>query len=177
MKTLKITIFLLVLGFSFNPAKAQFNPGDDINAMITAGFGTSFGSGLPIFGRAEFGINDYISLGGQLSYQSYSYGFFGSTWRINLIGINARANYHFNEIFDLADNWDVYGGASLGYYIANSTLNGSDIFLDDEPNEGGFGVVIQIGARYFFQDNLAVNFEVGGGNIASVGSLGLTVTF
>ncbi|MEM1135219.1 MAG: hypothetical protein AAGI07_05220 [Bacteroidota bacterium] len=170
---------LIISSFSLaQNAKAQFNPYDDGRKIGTVGVGFS-GWGIPIFGRLEVPIVDNITVGGGLSFRTYSESFAGSRWRHNIFGINALGNYHFNELFEFTDEWDLYAGLTLGYYAWGTSFDGNNIDgVDYRGNgNGGLGIGAQIGGRYFFQDNIAVNLELGGGNVVAGGNIGVSFLF
>lgn len=160
-----LIVAVLALVFSTSVVNAQFNPYSDQTVLLSAGIGVS-GWGVPLFARLDYPVAENITVGGGLSYQSYSrFGLSG----YSLIGIQARGNYHFNELFELSsDEFDLYGGASLGYYIYNTPSN--DIY----SSMGGFSFGIQAGARYFLTEKLAFNAEFGGGSVISAATIGVT---
>ena len=170
MKKLSFLFVVVAAMFLFNTAaQAQFNPYAESAKMLTAGIGVS-GWGVPIFARFELPVANNFTVGGQVSYQSYSrYGLSG----FSLIGIAARGSYHFNEVFEIDnDQWDIYGGASLGFFIYDHP---NDWVGNSSTSELGLG--IHIGGRYFFNDNLGLNLEIGSGSITTSTTLGLTFVF
>lgn len=180
MKHLKLLFGVLLTSvITFSSSHAQFNPYSDVNAMATVGIGVS-GWGIPFYGRFEKGITDNISIGGQISYQSdkEEYSSFGFTtgWRHTIIGLSARGNYHFNEILNIGDGWDLYSGASLGYYIWNTKTTGDD-FGESYRGSGSGGLYLgfQVGGRYFINEKFAINAEFGRGTVLGSGMLGLTI--
>jgi outer membrane protein W len=60
---------------------------------------------------------------------------------------------------------------NLNYYcwIVDDKKN-NDLLVVDEP----FGVGAQIGARYYFNKNFAINIEAGTGSVNSLGKIGIT---
>lgn len=159
-----LVVAVLALVFSTSVVNAQFNPYSDQSALLSVGIGVS-GWGVPLFARLDYPVAENITVGGGLSYQSYSrFGLSG----FSLIGIQARGNYHFNELFELtSDEFDLYGGASLGYFIYNSPNDSFD-------NMGGFSLGIQVGGRYFLSEKIALNAEFGGGSVISAATIGVT---
>jgi hypothetical protein len=85
------------------------------------------------------------------------------------MGISGNFNYHFNNLFHIPRNWDLYAGLNLGFYSWNSP--------DDYggSHTSGLGLGAQIGARYFIARHVALNLEFGGGNAFTDGKFGLTV--
>lgn len=179
MKVFNFTVLLFTLGLCVSEAVAQFNPYSEKAILGNAGIGIS-GYGIPIYASVDFGIADNITLGGGIGYQrdTESFSFLGTTtkWRHSIFNITARGSYHFNEILSLEDNWDIYGGLDLGYYIWDTKLSegGTNVSYSGSGS-GGLGVAIRGGARYFFKENLAANLEVGGGNVLSSARIGVTL--
>ncbi|MFV2016203.1 MAG: outer membrane beta-barrel protein, partial [Candidatus Heimdallarchaeota archaeon] len=151
---------------------AQFDPYSDEAKMLTTGIGVS-GWGIPIFVRYEQGIAENITIGGTVSYQSKGYGSTGYKWRVSYFGISARGSYHFNELLDLNDSWDLYAGPSVGYYFGKFR---TDDFVDGTAN-GGFGIGLHAGARYFINEKIAVNLDAGGGSLFGGVTIGATFIF
>jgi hypothetical protein len=135
--------------------------------QVNAGIGLSTW-GLPLYVGADYGFDKNISAGGELSYRSFSDRIYGITYRHSIIGISGNANYHFGNMAGLEDIIDVYAGLNAGFYVWSSS---SDYVGNDG---GGFGIGAQIGGRYYFKKNMAVNVELGGGNAFSGGKLGLS---
>ncbi len=63
----------------------------------------------------QAGILEKISVGGIAGYSSSSYGVIGYKWTYSYMFIGARGEYHFVDV-DL-ENFDLYGGLTLGYNI------------------------------------------------------------
>lgn len=160
MNKISITILFLSLSmFSFSQA-----PLEKGNIQLNAGFGISSWSN-PVYFGADYGVSDLITIGTEVSYQSYKQ--FSTTSTI--IGIQANGNYHFNELLNVPSIWDIYAGLNVNYY--NWTIkNSNSSLIDDEP----FGLGGQIGVRYFFSEKFAFNLEFGGGNVNSGGKIGIT---
>lgn len=169
---MKNKIFFAVFAFFalFSTSSyAQYNPYSDGSGLITVGVGAS-GWGIPVFLRYEHPVADNITVGGSLSYQSKSYAY----WKGTYYGLDGRGSYHFNEILNVPDEWDFYGGASLGYYIYNWKWKGEHYGYEYDPASGSFNIGLHVGARYFLKENLAVNVELGGGSATSGGTIGVT---
>ncbi|UZR94230.1 hypothetical protein [Chondrinema litorale] len=178
IKSLFIGLVLFIAFTLSNNAQAQYNPYDNGSNIVTIGVGAS-GWGVPIYASLEIPVADNITAGGILSYQSYSNRYSTFKYRHTIFGIGVLGNYHFNELLQISDEWDVYAGLTLGYYIWNSKYDGSGSSVDySGPESSGIGLGAQLGGRYFFKDNLAVNVEVGGGYTAlSNGKVGLSIFF
>src|SRR5680860_1917862 len=84
-------------------------------------------------------------------------------------------NYHFNELLEMPSNWDLYMGLSLGFIVFSSKWDGPGSSIEYAGNgNSGLYLYAQIGGRYFFSDNIAVNLQLGGGNYFSGGKIGIT---
>jgi hypothetical protein len=92
------------------------------------------------------------------------------------IGFGARGAYHFNFIEKL----DVYAGLTLGYVIQSAVVTyGSawdNIPKTDYPATSFFLFGVNIGARYFFTNNIGAYLELGYSGL-QVASVGLSVKF
>ena len=156
-------------------------------AQLNAGFGLS-SYGFPVYAGLDFGVAPNVTLGVEGSYRSYN-NFKNDIYEYNssIIGLGANVNYHFNEAFDLPNNFDIYGGATLGYYIFNNTnkyigpSNLKDYYKEskyyDYSRASGVGLGLQVGTRYFFNDKFGLNLELGGGSTIAGGKFGITYKF
>ncbi len=145
-------------------AQSQISKGQ---SQFNAGFGLS-SWGLPLYIGLDYGMMEDITVGGELSYRSYSDHFFGENYKHTIIGISGNGNYHFNSLLNIPDNIDFYAGLNLGFYIWSS----SSSYTGDNASRLGLG--LQVGGRYYFNDKLGVNLELGGGNAFATGKLGLS---
>ena len=122
--------------------------------QVNAGLGGIAGGALPIFVGLDYGYDKNISFGGDLSLWSKVRGFDNS---VLVLGITANANYHFVEILQLEDIFDVYAGVDVGFSSYYGLLGGG-----------------HIGGRYYFKKNMAVNLELGLVSAYSSGKVGLS---
>ncbi|MEI6820949.1 MAG: outer membrane beta-barrel protein [Bacteroidota bacterium] len=150
MKKYFLTIVLLILTsamFAQCPiAKGQ--------TQLDAGLGFS-SWGVPVYVGLDYGIAQDFTIGGELSFHSYSHDGTNSS----IFGLSANGNYHFNRIMEIPNNWDFYAGLNLGFF--NTYFS-------------GLGLGVQIGGRYYFNSKWGVNLEFGGGNTASGGQFGVS---
>jgi outer membrane immunogenic protein len=137
--------------------------------QFNAGVGFS-GGGLPVYIGADFGVLNDITAGIEASFRSYTEDLYGSSYTSNVFGISGNGNYHFNTILEIPKRWDFYAGISIGYYSWSlpSYYPGT--------NSSGIGFGAQIGGRYFFNKNFALNLEFAGSNAFSGGKIGITYT-
>ena len=136
-------------------------------SQLNAGVGLS-SWGVPVYIGLDYGVHPDITVGGELSYRSYSDKYANVNYDHSVIGISGNGNYHFNRVLEIPKKWDFYAGLNLGFYIWNSPndYQGS--------HSSGLGLGAQVGGRYFFSDKIGLNLEFGGGNAFSGGKLGLT---
>jgi len=92
----------------------------------------------------------------------------GTNFELDWLNLGVKGNYYFDNLFGLNDpDWDVYGGANLGYsiYMGDNDTKDSDI---------DFG--LQVGARWFWNDKWGLYLEIAGGNVSGLSpGLGVTV--
>lgn len=164
---MKKLIFAASLILIFNLSFAQ-SPIPEGSKQLNAGFGFS-SWGLPIYVGMDFGVHPDISVGGEVSFRSYSNRWNGVSYSHSILGISANGNYHFNSLLEIPTEWDLYAGLNLGFYIWSSpeAYGGTQ--------SSGLGLGIQVGGRYYFSHKLGVNLEFGGGNAFSGGKVGLTI--
>ena len=149
---------LLLAGFLLTVATASAQATLDKGALqLNAKLGFS-GWGVPITVGADYGIADDITVGGELSFRSYSTTYFNHS----IFGVFANGNYHFNRLFELPSQVGVYAGLSLGYFVASSSSD----YVGTSYSQPGCN--LQTGARYFFNNKFGVNAEV------VLGAIGLT---
>ena len=172
MKSLKTLFFALFIGGACATASAQGGAFDYINA----GIGVS-GWGSPIYVGVDKTVADKITVGGVLSAQRKTerWGLLGTNYRRvhTVIGIGANANYHFLEP---TDEFDVYAGATLGYYIWNTRSTEAGVATNSGDGLGGVGVGLQVGGRYDL-DKVIIHAEVGGGTVFSSARVGVSFPF
>jgi hypothetical protein len=169
IKMKKLSIMLLLSAISLFAVTAQ-DPLDKGRVQLNAGVGFS-GWGVPIYVGMDFGVSRDITLGFEVSYRHYKENYSDTKYNSSILGISGNANYHFNRIMKIPDNWDFYAGLNIGFYAWTSPYG--------YPGEGdsGLGLGLQVGGRYFISENFGLNLEVGGGNAFSGGKFGITVIF
>ncbi len=171
----KISLFLLIVGFSLTQLKAQAFQTGDMVGNLGVGFGWyGYGYGatsLPAFSLSlEKGIKDIenigpLSIGGIVGFKHASYAWQTSyNWSWNDIIIAARGAIHY-DLFKV-DKLDTYGGVALGvrlqsysYYTYNANLD--YVKAHDNYTHGLFA--LYVGGRYYFTDKLAAFGELGYG--------------
>ncbi len=163
MKKLILALALLVgviAIFAQNPlavGQTQFN----------AGLGFS-NWGVPVYLGLDYGAGRDVSVGGEVSFNSYRESYHDNRYNHSIIGISGNVNYHFNRVLNIPSNWDFYAGLNLGYYVWQSP--------NDYPGDykNGIGLGGQIGGRYYFTDTIGFNLQFGGSSAYSGGKFGLS---
>lgn len=156
MKTLLLAFALFIVGSTYSYAQGPIAIGQ---SQLNVGIGLS-SWGLPIYGGLDYGVHKDITVGGQLSYRSYS----NEGLSASVTGISGNANYHFNSILKLRKDWNFYAGISLGYFNWSSTFG---------SYASGLRTFGQVGVRYYFNNSTGINFEAGLGSF-SEGKLGVS---
>jgi outer membrane immunogenic protein len=164
---MKRIILLLIL---FVAASAIFAQCPVAKGQAQFNGGVGFSSwGVPIYMGLDYGIHKDVTLGGELSFNSYREKYANHYYNHTITGISGNCNYHFNHILNIPQDWDFYAGLNLGFYIWKSPDNyyGS--------HSSGLDLGAQIGGRYYFTETVGVNLEFGGGNAFSAGKIGVSV--
>lgn len=174
---LKSLILASLFSFGFFCANSQVVEKGDKILNLGLGLGSALYHGSyyktsvpPISASFEVIIKDdlfdskgAIGIGGYLGYSAnkstYNYGGGTYGWKYSNIIIGPRGYLHYN----LMDKLDTYAGAMVGYWISSNKEYGT---IQTGYSAGSYGGVIFsgfIGARYFFNDNLAGMVELGSG--------------
>lgn len=142
-----------------NLAVAQYKKGDNL-LNIGLGLNSYYSGGVPLSAIYEAGVTDEISFGGGIDYLSYHYGVGGTDYSYTATYIGLRGSYHFNELLNLKnENWDIYGGLSLGYRSFSwKGYNGASV---GDAYGSGLFLGIHAGTRYYFSKSVGGFFELG----------------
>lgn len=145
-----LLLFLLIPGFMFSQQAL-----DKGQWQVNAGAGFS-NRGIPVYGGIEYAFHRDMTIGaeGALS-------FFDKSTYFGAIG---NWNYHFNELLNISNDWDLYAGVNAGIYLG---LNNATPL--------GFMGGLQIGGRYYFNEKFGINLQAGGSNIYGGGRLGVSI--
>jgi outer membrane immunogenic protein len=163
----KIVLLLAFFGMTSLVLKAQGNLATG-GLQVNAGLGLS-GWGAPVYVGLDYGYSEEITFGGEVSFRTYNERWINERYRHNIIGISGNGNYHFNSLLNLPSEWDLYGGANVGFYVWSSGNN--------YPGDGrsGLGFGLQAGGRYYFNNKVGLNVELGGSNTFGGGKVGVTI--
>jgi hypothetical protein len=166
---MKNTILLVALVFAstFAIAQGRLTKGQN---QLNAGFGFS-GWGLPVYVGFDHGVGKDITVGAELSFRAYRESFRQVNYSHTIFGFSANGNYHFNNLLDIDEEWDVYAGLNIGFYAWSSPNNYPGNYASSP------GLSAQVGGRYFFNSRTGLNLEFLGGNVLSGGKFGITHRF
>ncbi len=128
--------------------------------VATAGF--TYGQAQKQLNIGLVGVSYEIPLGAAITIAPAAF----TNFDFNHVTLGVKANYYFDELFGLTEEWDVYGGANLGFGIAMNNDNGNESDLD-------FG--LQVGGRWFWNETWGVYVEIGGGALGGA-AYGVGVT-
>lgn len=146
----RLPIFLVIMMWTL-PMFGQ-SPIGKGGRQLNMGVGL-YSRSIPLYAGMDFGVHKDITVGPQ----------FGIDLRFNSFSISGRGDYHFNTLMEIPRDWDFYAGLNVGFAAGI----GNDDF---DPFEVG----IQIGGRYYWNSQWAVNLEFGGGSNLSGGRFGVS---
>jgi outer membrane immunogenic protein len=137
-------------------------------SQLNLGVGLS-GWGVPVYAGFDYGVHQDITLGAEFSWRSYRENWKKNYYNHSIIGISGNANYHFNRVLSIPQNFDFYAGLNLGFFIWSSPHSYAGNY------RSGLGLGGQIGGRYYFTERFGINLEFGGGNAFYGGKFGITL--
>jgi outer membrane immunogenic protein len=182
MKKLSFIGLLAIAGAGLN-AQAPIKSGEK---QLNAGVGIS-SWGNPVYAGLEFGLPNDFSAGFQGMYESYKHAenrFY--KYKHSIFTASGFANYHFNRVFKMPSQWDLYAGLSLNYFIfSDQSEYVGPAYLSDDMRRNNrvyspsneFGFSGQIGGRYFFTKSFGINLEGNTGSLTHGGKFGITYKF
>lgn len=161
------TLHILIIFLSTSLVALGQNPLPVGKTQLNAGLGFS-DYGVPVYIGLDYGVHKDITIGGELSFRSYSDNYNGTGYDHGIMGISGNGNYHFNSLLNISEKFDFYAGLNLGFYAWTSS--------SDYPgnHNSGVGLGMQVGGRYYFSQKVGINLELGGGNSVSGGKFGVT---
>lgn len=169
----KLLIFAALMAVSTLSFGQRLQEGE---RQVNAGLGfNSGGWNIPIYASVDYGIYPDISVGGILSYSSRDYEYENHKNKGSWLSIGAKADYHFNTLLEIPNEWDLYAGLTLAYNYFKYDNDWHNDYKGYDKSK--LGLSVQIGGRYYFDERWAVNLEFGGNNIASGGKIGVTYKF
>lgn len=160
---MKRIILVLALALSLSGLHAQEeSPTAKGNRLLNIGVGVFGGTSTPNFMPLHIGMDFFIinnlSLGFDLSWRYYASKI--EKDRHMLFPVQAVVDYHFNELMHMNSSWDFYAGLKLGPGYMYTKEEWEDW---DTHYESGVKFVFDgvIGFRYYFNEKVGVNSEIG----------------
>ena len=143
-KGLFVVLFALLAGMTVNAQAFQGKGSSQLSVGITSGFNTY--DILGIQGNYDYGVADFISVGGQVNL------LFDDDFKMY---VGPRANFHLLNAITPSKTgpFDVYLSATMGVQFGGKT----------KFNGGGY-----LGASYDITSHIAVKLEVGSNVMAGV---------
>lgn len=182
MKKLVLLATALVAALSMS---AQIKVGEQVVSgtlgLINNVYGSYYDSKFPpITASYEYGLLENawgvdglsVGVGGVIAYtgakdiyEHYDGSEYGYKYSSIIIAAKGYAHYDVLGMFDMkVDNLDTYAALTLGYNIGTSKQWGDWYYATGSAaSRAGLVYGFQIGARYWFMDNLAANLELGYG--------------
>jgi len=139
--TLLLGIFLIAGALLAQDGKAPLSKGErQLN------FGLGFNDwGLPVYAGMDFAVHDDVTVGPMINTVIGGNNAY--------LGIAGRGDYHFNRIIGIPSEFDFYAGANVGVRM----------WFDEDNNSSNMSFGIQVGGRWYWSDQWALNLELGGG--------------
>lgn len=158
-----LLVFVAVAAFAYGQSPLPVG-----KAQLNLGVGLT-GWGVPVYAGFDYSVHKDITLGAEFSWRSYRENWKSNYYNHTIMGISGNANYHFNTVLSIPQNWDFYAGINLGFFVWTSPNNYPGNY------RSGLGLGGQIGGRYYFTERFGLNLEFGGGNAFYGGKFGITV--
>ena len=138
MKKISIIILSLLIGVALQAQKGGVAPLAKGDLQIN--FGTGFSNhGLPVYVSLDIAVHKDVTITPEVHIK------FDDDVRG---GALFKADYHWNYLIGIPNNWDFYSGARVGL----------DFGDDLEPDFG-----IQVGGRWYWSERWGLNLELAGG--------------
>ncbi|MFA6923475.1 MAG: hypothetical protein WC223_04395 [Bacteroidales bacterium] len=157
---------------------AYENTGEQLNIKI--------GSTGPFGAKAEYMVSDKMGMGIIFNYANSSYSWNEDSYDINnnpivynykislpRLRFLASFNFHFGD----SESFDPFLVIAAGYSSFNAQATSNDPMFATETIKGLIPVAFRagFGMRYFFSDNIGINFEIGLGGPAIQGGLSFKI--
>ena len=166
MKKLAVFVLMTAMMVGFTQvSKAQGFKEGGIDLNLGLGTTTSIGF-IPVYFGGNYMIKDFLSVGAEVQFRldNYNYGYVGNNYDLHRTGFAflTRADYHFNDLLKLPEEFDVYAGVDMGVAFYGD-YDGDD-FYDDWYDGENFYFIFgpHAGGRWMFADKFGVNAEFGG---------------
>lgn len=149
---------------------AQETYGNTANLGFGLGYGNIYRSTLPVLHfNYEFDVAKNITLAPFAYLIHYRYSnrwnnkkYYYRSWTIP---VGVKGTYYFDELLNLNSNFDVYGGASVGFNIRSARWD-NDYFGPEYKYESSFSPLyldLNIGAEYHINDKIGLILDLSTG--------------
>jgi outer membrane immunogenic protein len=170
-----VLLTAMLFGFSQMSNAQNFKEGG-IDLNLGVGFTSSIGF-IPVYFGGNYMIKDFLSVGAEMQFRldNANYGYLGNSYDYHRSGFAflTRADYHFNDLLKLPEEFDVYGGIDMGVAIYGDYKSNDFDYEWTDTNDFYFVFGPHAGGRWMFADKFGLNAEVGGrsgdGAFAKVG--------
>ena len=129
-------------------------------------FGWGGASFIPLHIGMDFFILNNFSLGFDANWRYYN----SAAHKHQLFSGQIVVDYHFNELMNMSNSWDFYAGVKAGPGYMTDSGEWGALYAKGVK----FVFDARIGVRYYFNEKLAVNSEVGVMSVSGTNTSGVT---
>jgi outer membrane immunogenic protein len=153
---IKLALFSVALCIG-TVSHAQYN-----DSHLNAGLGVN-SLGVPLYLSYDFPIVEDINLSIWTSFQAttdrYFYNGYDYKLKQTIFGFGVLSQYYIDRVVNLPEQFDVYGGLGLGFYVWQTN---TDPLFDSyrDSGGGGVGIIGTVGGRYYISSKVALNLEI-----------------
>ena len=171
----RIAFYLALAIFTLSLKAQEELPTAKGNKLLNVGTGIFGGSGglnfIPLHIGMDFFIVNNLSVGFDFNWRYYNSQ--ETVGKPSLFSVQAVVDYHFNELMNLSPSWDFYAGIKLGpgYMFTKEELEGYNLHYKRGVK---FVFDARIGIRYYFNEKLAINSDVGVISVGGTNTSGVT---
>lgn len=122
------------------------------------------GYGLPLYLDLDIAIHEDVTIAPGFYFDLENNDNYYYDNNNDHFGIYIKGDYHFNRLFSIPSEFDLYAGATLKYRF----------FENKNYNRLGHG--FQVGARWYWSSKWGLNLELGGGSVYGA-RFGLSLKF
>ncbi|WP_375235056.1 hypothetical protein [Winogradskyella sp.] len=140
----KFILAVCVFFMAYNSSEAQENYGGVLNSFV------KFGDNSSIAAHYEIQVAPNLTFSPE-----------GRIWFSgdNFLALGARSDYYFDDIFNLSEPWDIWGGVDAGFIV-----DGVD----------NFDLNLHVGIEYKLSETFGLILVFGGGT-TTAGGIGLGI--
>lgn len=171
----RIALYLALATFTLNLTAQEELPTAKGNKLLNVGVGILGGSGglnfIPLHIGMDFFIVNNLSAGFDFNWRYYNSQ--ESVGKPSLFSLQAVVDYHFNELMKMSSLWDFYAGIKLGagYMFTKEELEAYNLHYIRGVK---FVFDARAGARYYINNGLAINSEIGVLSVSGTHTSGVT---